>query len=147
MKKITALLLAVGLCALLSACSGESASHARQTQGLAGPWHLDGGKNDASALEQAWERFPGYAEWGAGMEIRSNGQISWYIGAESWHGTYTLSGGVLHAQMMSDLRQEERSWDLRVTEEAGTALLEMDDAGMTICWRYGDREDGADGQE
>ena len=59
MKKITALLLAVGLCALLSACSGESASHARQTQGLAGPWHLDGGKNDASALEQAWERFPG----------------------------------------------------------------------------------------
>ena len=75
------------------------------------------------------------------MEIRSNGQMSWYIGAESWHGTYTVEDGVLHAQLVSDLEQSTQSWNFRVTEENGVAELEMDYPGMTIYWAYGDRED------
>ena len=108
---------------------------------LVGPWHLDSEKNDLAALADSLDLFPGYGEWGASMEIRSNGQMSWYIGAESWHGTYNVEDGVLHAQLVSDLEQSTQSWNFRVTEENGVAELEMDYPGMTIYWAYGDRED------
>ena len=108
---------------------------------LIGPWHLDSEKNDLAASADSLDLFPGYEEWGAGMEIRGNGQMSWYIGAEGWHGTYTVEDGVIHAQMTSDLEQTSRVWDFRITEENGVAELEMDDQDMTICWAYGDRED------
>ena len=75
------------------------------------------------------------------MEIRSNGQMSCYIGAESWQGTYTAEDGVIYAQLTSDLEQSTQKWDFRITEENGTAELEMDYPGMTIYWAYGDRED------
>ena len=113
----------------------------QQSIELIGPWHLDGEKNDLAAFADSLDLFPGYGEWGASMEIRSNGQMSWYIGAESWHGTYTVEDGVLHAQLVSDLEQSTQSWNFRVTEENGVAGLEMDYPGMTIYWAYGDRED------
>ena len=75
------------------------------------------------------------------MEIRSNGQMSWYIGAESWHGTYTAEDGVIHAQLTSDLEQATRNWEFRITAEEEAAILEMDYQDMTIYWAYGDRED------
>ena len=108
---------------------------------LIGPWHLDGEKNDLAAFADSLDLFPGYGEWGAGMEIRSDGQMSWYIGAEGWHGTCTVEDGVIHAQLTSDLEQTSRAWDFRITEEDGAAVLEMDDQGMTIYWVYGDQED------
>ena len=43
-----------------------------------GPWYLYSKNND---LDKFNERFPGYGEWGATMEIRSGGEVSWYIGA------------------------------------------------------------------
>ena len=128
-----------------SAQSGNAAEKAegpvQQGIELAGPWHLDSEKNDLAAFADPLDLFPGYGEWGAGMEIRSDGQMSWYIGAEGWHGTYTVEDGVIHAQMTSDLEQTSRVWDFRITEENGVAELEMDDQDMTICWAYGDRED------
>ena len=128
-----------------SAHSGNAAEKpeepVQQSVELVGPWHLDSEKNDLAAFADSLDLFPGYGEWGAGMEIRSNGQMSWYIGAESWHGTYTVEDGVLHAQLVSDLEQSTQSWNFRVTEENGMAELEMDYPGMTIYWAYGDRED------
>lgn len=108
---------------------------------LAGPWHLDSEKNDLAAFADSLDLFPGYGEWGAGMEIRSDGQMSWYIGAEGWQGTYTLGDGVLQAQLASDLEQSTQLWDFRITAENGVAELEMDYEDMTIYWAYGDRED------
>lgn len=113
----------------------------QQSIELIGPWHLDSEKNDLAAFADSLDLFPGYGEWGAGMEIRSNGQMSWYIGAESWHGTYTVEDEVNHAQLTSDLEQSTQNWDFRITEENGAAELEMDYQGMTIYWAYGDRED------
>ena len=113
----------------------------QQSIELIGPWHLDSEKNDLAAFADSLDLFPGYGEWGASMEIRSNGQMSWYIGAENWHGTYTVEDGVLHAQLTSDLEQSTRNWEFRITEENGVAELEMDYPGMTIYWAYGDRED------
>ena len=108
---------------------------------LVGPWHLDSEKNDLAAFADSLDLFPGYGEWGASMEIRSNGQMSWYIGAESWHGTYTAEDGVIHAQLTSDLEQATRNWEFRITAEEEAAILEMDYQDMTIYWAYGDRED------
>ena len=108
---------------------------------LIGPWHLDGEKNDLAAFADSLGLFPGYGAWGAGMEIRSNGQLSWHIGAESWHGTYTVEESILRAQLASDSEQSPRLWDLRILEENGVAELEMDYQDITIYWVYGDRED------
>lgn len=107
---------------------------------IVGPWHLDDEKNDLSAFEDSLDLFPGYGEWGASMEIRSNGQMSWYIGAEGWHGTYTLEDGAIHAQLTSDLEESTQLWEFRITEEEGKAELEMDYQDMTIYWVYGDQE-------
>ena len=108
---------------------------------LIGPWHLDGSKNDLDAFANSLELFPGYGEWGASMEIRGNGEMSWYIGAEGWHGTYSVEKNTLHAFLTSDLEQTTQSWDMRITSENGTAGLEMDYKDRTIYWTYGDQEE------
>ena len=108
---------------------------------LIGPWHLDGSKNDLDAFANSLELFPGYGEWGASMEIRGNGEMSWYIGAEGWHGTYSVEANTLHAFLTSDLEQIPQNWDMRITSENGTTGLEMAYQDMTIYWVYGDREE------
>ena len=113
----------------------------QQSIELVGPWHLDNEKNDLAAFADSLDLFPGYGEWGASMEIRSDGQMSWYIGAEGWHGTYTVEDGAIHAQLTSDLEQSTQRWEFRITSENSAAELEMDYQGMTIYWAYGDRED------
>lgn len=146
MNRIIALFLAAILCLTLVSCDKgleteqteiQSEATQQETVELTGPWHLDSEKNDLAAFA---DLFPGYGEWGAGMEIRSNGQMSWYIGAEEWHGTYTVEGEVLHAQLTFDLEQTGQLWDFRITSERE---LEMEDNGMTIYWAYGDQEDSA----
>ena len=108
---------------------------------LIGPWHLDGSKNDMDAFANSLELFPGYGEWGASMEIRGNGEMSWYIGAESWHGTYSVEANTLHAFLTSDLEQTQQNWDMRITSDNGSTGLEMTYHDMTIYWVYGDQED------
>ena len=95
--------------------AGQPEEPALQSIELIGPWHLDSEKNDLAAFADSLDLFPGYGEWGASMEIRSNGQMSWYIGAESWHGTYTVEDEVIHAQLTSDLEQSTKCWDFRIT--------------------------------
>ena len=108
---------------------------------LIGPWHLDPSKNDLARFADSADLFPGFGEWGASMEIRGNGEMSWYIGAEGWHGTYSVEKNTLHAQLTSDLEQTSRAWDFRITSENGTAGLEMDYKDRTIYWVYGDQEE------
>ena len=108
---------------------------------LIGPWHLDGSKNDLDAFANSLELFPGYGEWGASMEIRGNGEMSWYIGAESWHGTYSVEANTLHAFLTSDLEQTQQNWDMRITSDNGSTGLEMAYQDMTIYWVYGDQEE------
>ncbi len=108
---------------------------------LIGPWHLDQSKNDLARFADSADLFPGYGEWGASMEIRGNGEMSWYIGAEGWHGTYSVEKNTLHAKLTSDLEQSPQNWDLRITSENGTTGLEMDYQDMTIYWVYGDQEE------
>ena len=162
MKRMTVLFLAAILCLCLAACGKapeqssqdvhtEAAEKAeepvQQSAELVGPWHLDSEKNDLATFTDSLDLFPGYGEWGAGMEIRSDGQMSWYIGAEGWHGTYTAEGTVIHAQLTSDLEQTTQPWDFRITAQNGGAELEMDYQDMTIYWVYGDQEDDENGTD
>ena len=167
MKRLIALLLAVTLCFSLEACSMKTETapntvHNQETSQieteaaettaateepaslnleLVGPWHLDQNKNDLAAFADSLELFPGYGEWGASMEICGNGEMSWYIDAEGWHGTYSVENNTLHALLTSDLEQAPKNWDMRITSENGVAGLEMDYQDMTIYWVYGDQED------
>ena len=160
MKRLTALLLTLILCLGLAACSRKTEfvpdAQEYQTQAtsqteieepiqlnyqLIGPWHLDESKNDLTAFTNSLELFPGYGEWGASMEIRGNGEMSWYIGAEGWHGTYSVEKNTLHAFLTSELEQIPQNWDMRITSENGTAGLEMDYKDRTIYWTYGDQEE------
>ncbi len=107
---------------------------------LVGPWHLDSEKNDLAAFADSLDLFPGYGEWGASMEIRSNGQMSWYIGAAGGCGTYTLEDDVLHGSLVDNIDQKDMAMDLRILVENEKAVLEMDYQDMTIYWVYGGQE-------
>lgn len=106
-----------------------------------GLWHLDSEKNDLQAFADSLDLFPGYGEWGASMEIQSDGQLNWYIGAEGWHGTYTVEDGLLHTQLTSDLDQSTLHMDFRMVTEDEAAVLEMDYQDMTIYWVSGGQGD------
>lgn len=145
MKRITVLFLATTLCLCLAACSKESEIEQSlekiQTEAieeLVGMWHLDGDRNDPIVLS---ERFPGYAEWGAAMEIQSDGHMRCYIGAESWNGTYTVEDGVIHTQLTFELDQSTQLWNFRIAAET----VEMDCEDMTLFWVYGEQKDPANG--
>lgn len=105
---------------------------------LDGPWHLDEKKFENVNFE---DDFPGYAEWGSSMEIRSNGQISWYIGAEGWNGTYEYVQYGICADMKSDMDNTERTWEFYVIEDNGSANLKMIYGEYELIWMYGEPED------
>ena len=160
MKTIIALLIAVVLCLPLAAYSeatesrqdpqeihteatnAESEQTQQQSIEWVGPWHLDSTKNDLTAFTDSMDLFPGYGEWGAGMEIRSNGQMSWYIGAAGGSGTYTVDGDLLHGALVNHMDQKDMTIDFRISVENEKAVLEMDYQNMVIYWVYGDQEDG-----
>lgn len=105
---------------------------------LSGPWHLDSEKNDLTAFQDI---FPAYAEFGASMEIKSSGQISWYIGAEGGAGTYTLDGDTLTADLISDTDQQPATVLFHVILDGEAAQLKMDYNGTDVYWVYGDSEE------
>lgn len=128
-----------------STSPAQSGNEADESEGpqsieLAGPWHLDSEKNDLDALS---DRFPGYAEWGARMELQSNGEMNCYIGAESWQGTYEVAGETLHAELDSYLEELALSWDFHITTENGSAMLTLEYKDMTLYWVYGEQADSA----
>ena len=102
---------------------------------LTGPWHLDSQRNDLTAFQDI---FPCYAEFGARMEIKTGGQIYWYIGAEGGLGTYTQSGNVLTADYVSDTTQQPATLRCDVIVDNETTYLVMQYNGNRIYWIYGD---------
>lgn len=109
-----------------------------------GSWHLD---EAACEIQNLADAFPGYAEWGSSMEIQDDGHINWFIGAESWYGSYLLDADGLHANMTAYLDGQKKAWELEVSEKDGTKTLKMDYDGNTMIWLYGDSEDKAAGAD
>ena len=111
--------------------SVQAAQTELSVDSLVGPWHLA----DDTDLETLSEAFPGAAEFGSGMEIRSDGRISWYIGADGAIGTYILEGSVLTADVTGELDGEAYRITLRQPEPE---KLTMTFKGVELVWTYGD---------
>lgn len=139
MKRIAQLLTAAWTCLILFSlwkfCLPASGS-SESIGSWAGPWHPDETLNDLTAFA---DLFPGYEEFGAGMEIRSSGQMSWFIGENGGYGTYACKEDVLHAALMNNA-EEEMSMDLLFLSDGDTPLLEMQLEELTVFWLYSDRE-------
>ena len=98
---------------------------------LVGPWHLA----DDTDLETLSEVFPGAAEFGSGMEIRSDGAISWYIGADGAIGTYIIEDNALTADVTGEMDGEAYRITLRQPEPE-TLIMTFKDT--ELVWTYGE---------
>ena len=100
-------------------------------ESLVGPWHLA----DDTDLETLSEVFPGAAEFGSGMEFRSDGRISWYIGADGAMGTCIMEGGTLTADVTGELDGVAYRITLRQPEPEKLLMTFKD---TELVWTYGD---------
>lgn len=173
MKKYFVMLLAASMCMCFAACGkgpdkeqsqpevqttesaetvqteiqtteGTDAVRTEKTE-VVGKWHLDSEKNDLAAFADSL--FTGYGEWGASLDIQSDGKMNWFIGIESWSGTYTVEEKVIHADLISDSDKSQQTMDFRIVTENDEAMLEMDYKDMTIYWAFGAQEDPANGAD
>lgn len=102
---------------------------------LTGPWHLDTYRNDLSDFSCL---FAGYAEFGATMEIRSNGQISWYIGAEGGAGTYSVNGSLLTAELTETVDNQPMTTEFDILRDGDEIYLGMHADNGIVFWNWGD---------
>lgn len=121
-----------------SAAQSEPAAAVTVEQ-LVGPWQLAPDENDEAAIGEA---FPGAMEFGSSMEIRSDGRISWYVGAAGVRGTYTLSGDMLRAEMIDDADNTSLTVELTARQKDGRLVLEMEYQNVRLCWSQGEEETG-----
>ena len=102
---------------------------------LTGPWHLDTYRNDLSDFSCL---FAGYAEFGATMEIRSNGQISWYIGAKGGAGTYSVNGSLLTAELTETVDNQPMTTEFDILRDGDEIYLGMHADNGIVFWNWGD---------
>ena len=107
---------------------------------LTGPWHLDAYRNDLSDFSGLFEA---YAEFGASMEIRSNGQLSWYIGAEGGTGTFSVDGAMLMAELTRTADESPMTTQFDILRDGDEVYLGMHWANGIVFWTWGD-DDSAD---
>lgn len=103
---------------------------------LVGPWHL------AEENGEIFDAFPGSMEFGSTMEIRSNGAIAWYIGADGGVGTYTMDGNVLHCELTNALDGSAMTMDFAAEKENGQLFLTTVYRELELRWRWGEGENG-----
>ena len=111
---------------------------------LVGPWHLvEDEKDNATAMEA----IPGAMEFGSGMEITSDGHISWHIGADGGTGTYSLSDNALSADMTNDFDGSPMKMKFAAEKADSVLFLYTEYKGLLLCWSQGEGETGKDGED
>ena len=111
---------------------------------LVGPWHLvEDEKDNATAMEA----IPGAMEFGSGMEITSDGHISWHIGADGGTGTYSLSGNILYADMTNDFEGSSMKMEFTAEKTDGVLFMHTEYKGLLLCWSQGEGESGRGGED
>lgn len=103
---------------------------------LVGPWHL------AEETNAVYDAFPGSMEFGSAMEIRSDGRIAWYIGADGGVGTYFIDGNILHCDLTNALDNSTMTMDLTAKKQDGQLFLTTVYRDMELRWRWGEGETG-----
>ena len=105
------------------------------TVDLTGPWHLDAYRNDLSDFSGLFEA---YAEFGASMEIRSNGQLSWYIGVEGGTGTFSVDGAMLTAELTRTADESPMTTQFDILRDGDEVYLGMHWMNGIVFWTWGD---------
>lgn len=99
---------------------------------LVGPWYLDNAKNDMTEMRVLFGSSMGSA---CAMEIRSNGQISFSIGAGTGGaGSYRFDGKTLDATVVSFSESREEHFTYRVIREDGKLRLAQEIYDTTVYW-------------
>lgn len=111
---------------------------------IVGPWHLDNSTTDNDALN---EEFPGAMEFGNGLEIRSDGRISWYVGADGGTGTYSFEGNSVNATFTSDMDGKSYDSKIEIQQSGEEYVLLMNYKDFTFTWKYGEGETGKGNDE
>lgn len=101
---------------------------------LVGPWHL------SEETDEIFNAFPGAMEFGSVMEIRSDGRIAWYVGAEGVVGTYTLDGNTLHCSLTNTLDNRPMLMDFTFQKQDGESLLTTVYQDIKLRWKWGEGE-------
>lgn len=114
-------------------------STAVSTDQIVGPWHLDDSATDMDAI---YDAFPGAMEFGNAMEIRSDGRISWHIGADGGVGTYELKGNSIDAIFTGDLDGTSYENKMEIRENTEGCFLVMKYKDYSLTWKYGEGETG-----
>lgn len=101
-------------------------------EALTGPWYLDTQKNDMGQLRLL---FGSSLASGTSMEIRSNGNISYSIGAGTGGaGTYTYDGKVLTADITGFAENTAETTLFTLVTEDGKVWLTQEVYGLTVYW-------------
>lgn len=99
---------------------------------LVGPWYLDSGRNNMTEMRVL---FGTSMVSGSTMEIRSNGQISFSIGAGTGGaGSYRFDGQVLDGTFVSYMGSREEAYTFTVIREDGKLWLAQSIYDTTIYW-------------
>ena len=115
--------------------SAETADDFAKASDLSGPWHLDPIRNNLSDFS---DRFECYAEFGASMEIRNNGQMSWFIGAEGGEGTFVVDGSLLTASLTRTVDDSHMTTDFDILHDGDEIYLGMHWGEEIVFWIWGD---------
>lgn len=101
-------------------------------EALVGPWYLDTAKNDMADLRVL---FGTSMASGTSLEVRSNGQIGFSLGAGAGgSGSYSFDGSALHGQFITYSGSEELACDFAVVKEGDALWLAQSIYDTTIYW-------------
>jgi len=115
--------------------SPEIPDDSAKVSDLAGPWHLDPIRNNLSDFSDLFEC---YAEFGASMEIRSSGQMSWFIGAEGGEGTFVVDGSLLTSSLTRTVDESHMTTDFDILHDGDEIYLGMHWGEEIVFWIWGD---------
>ena len=72
------------------------------------------------------------------MEIRSSGQMSWFIGAEGGEGTFVVDGSLLTASLTRTVDESHMTTDFDILRDGDEVYLGMYWGEETVFWIWGD---------
>lgn len=61
------------------------------------------------------DKYPGFAEWRAAINV-SDKEISLYIGALSYNGTYSKQDDVIYSELTGDIDNSLNQWDFYIVD-------------------------------
>ncbi|MGN1404901.1 MAG: hypothetical protein ACI4WM_01415 [Erysipelotrichaceae bacterium] len=130
MKKLLLIMLCL---IIITGCNNKETVVQNKEVNINDTWILDETKNDLSIFDDM-DKYPGFSEWGAGMSIDDK-DISLFIGALSYSGTYTRQDDFIHGEFKGEIDNSLNQWDFYILDENA---IEMRLSDMNLYWIRGE---------